>query len=65
MGQQNEVFNGSPANFEPKDTLEFLIADYGHKIGYLTNHFGRVWQRFNFFITLESGLSAALWARIR
>ncbi len=38
----------------------FLTKDYELKINYLTAHLGRMWQRFNFFIALESALSAAL-----
>lgn len=40
--------------------IGFLKEDYGLKINYLTAHLTRMWQRFNFFIALESGLSAAL-----
>lgn len=38
---------------EPDD---FLLKDYEHKIGYLTEHLGRMWTRFNFFISIESAL---------
>lgn len=40
--------------------LQFLQKDYELKINYLTNHFSRIWTRFNFFIALESALSVAL-----
>ena len=35
---------------------DFLIKDYELKINYLTNQFQRMWTRFNFFLTIESGL---------
>ena len=41
--------------------LVFLQKDYELRINYLSAHLGRIWQRFNFFIVLESGLSTALW----
>jgi hypothetical protein len=40
--------------------LKFLQKDYELKINYLTDHFSRMWTRFNFFIALESALSVAL-----
>ncbi|GEM_PF-817896 len=61
MANTQVTFTAISQEDKEKAVLEFLKADYGHKIGYLTNHFGRVWQRFNFFITLESGFSAAMW----
>ena len=38
----------------PKD---FLIKDYELKVGYLTQHFGRMWTRFNYFVGIESALA--------
>jgi hypothetical protein len=35
---------------------EFVVEDYRLRIDYLNAHFGRMWTRFNFFLTLESGL---------
>ena len=35
---------------------DFLLEDYKQKIGYLTQHFGRMWTRFNFFVSLETAL---------
>ena len=35
---------------------EFLLKDYELKITYLTDHFQRMWTRFNFFVTIESAL---------
>ncbi|MFZ3167957.1 MAG: hypothetical protein WA130_10115 [Candidatus Methanoperedens sp.] len=46
---------------DPKDPIiEFLKKDYELKTNYLTAHLTRMWQRFNFFIALESALSVAL-----
>jgi hypothetical protein len=42
------------------DKLGFLIRDYELKINYLTNQYTRMWTRFNFFLVVETGLSAAL-----
>ena len=41
--------------------LAFVQKDYELKMNYLSAHFSRMWTRFNFFLVLESGLSAALW----
>ena len=41
--------------------LQFLEKDYDLKVRYLSDQFSRMWTRFNFFLVLESGLSAALW----
>ena len=38
------------------DPKEFLLEDYKQKISYLVAHLGRMWTRFNFFITLEAAL---------
>ncbi|HKU76266.1 MAG TPA: hypothetical protein VJR02_20315 [Pyrinomonadaceae bacterium] len=38
------------------DLKEFLLADYQLKARYLTDHFSRMWTRFNFFLTIESAL---------
>ena len=35
---------------------DFLLEDYKQKISYLTAHQGRMWTRFNFFVTIESAL---------
>lgn len=34
----------------------FLVNDYELKIGYLTQHFSRMWTRFNYFVGIESAL---------
>ena len=43
------------------DDKEFYLKDYELKIQYLNSHFNRMWQRFNFFLVVEMGLSAAIW----
>ena len=35
---------------------DFLLRDYELKVRYLTDHFQRMWTRFNFFVTIESAL---------
>lgn len=35
---------------------DFLLKDYELKARYLTDHFSRMWVRFNFFLTIESAL---------
>lgn len=35
---------------------EYLIKDYELKIGYLTDHFSRMWTRFNFFLVTETAI---------
>jgi hypothetical protein len=47
------------------DKWPFLEKDYERKVRYLSDHFSRMWTRFNFFLVLESGLSAALWLWFR
>jgi hypothetical protein len=42
------------------DVEAFLSRDYEIKVRYYSDHMGRVWTRFNFFITLQSGLLAGL-----
>jgi hypothetical protein len=35
---------------------DFLLKDYELKVRYLSDHFQRMWTRFNFFVTIESAL---------
>jgi hypothetical protein len=42
------------------DVESFLNGDYQLKVRYLTDHLQRTWTRFNFFITIESGLVTGL-----
>jgi hypothetical protein len=37
----------------PKD---FLVRDYELKVGYLTEQLGRMWMRFNYFLSIETAL---------
>lgn len=39
--------------------LNFLIGDYQSKVQYLKDHFTRIWNRFNYFLTLQSALFGA------
>ncbi len=35
---------------------DFLAKDYELKISYLTDHFSRMWTRFNFFVGIQTAL---------
>ena len=39
--------------------LDFLKEDYWQKIQYLKDHFTRLWNRFNYFLTVQSALFGA------
>lgn len=39
--------------------LDFLIQDYWQKVQYLKDHFTRLWNRFNYFLTVQSALFGA------
>jgi hypothetical protein len=39
--------------------LDFLIEDYWQKVQYLKDHFTRLWNRFNYFLTIQSALFGA------
>jgi hypothetical protein len=43
----------------------FLAKDYELKVRYLSDHFTRMWNRFNYFLVLESALFAAFIAFFR
>ena len=45
--------NDTTTGLPPK---EFLVKDYELKVRYLTDHFGRMWTRFNYFVSIESAL---------
>ena len=45
--------NEAATALPPKDVL---IKDYELKVRYLTDHFGRMWTRFNYFVGIESAL---------
>src|SRR3712207_1805551 len=40
------------------ETRDFLLEDYKVKVQYLSDHLSRMWTRFNFLLTLNSGLFA-------
>ena len=35
---------------------DFALKDYELKVTYLTNHFQRMWTRFNYFVVIEAAL---------
>lgn len=39
--------------------LDFLTQDYWQKVQYLKDHFTRLWNRFNYFLTIQSALFGA------
>lgn len=39
--------------------LDFLTEDYWQKVQYLKDHFTRLWNRFNYFLTIQSALFGA------
>jgi len=41
------------------EQLNFLINDYWQKVQYLKDHFARLWNRFNYFLTIQSALFGA------
>ena len=45
-------------NTEDSRLRDFLLEDYRLKVQYLTDHFSRMWTRFNFFLTINSALFA-------
>jgi hypothetical protein len=36
--------------------IDYLKEDYKLKVDYVTNHFSRMWTRFNFFLSIELAL---------
>lgn len=34
--------------------IQYLFKDYELKINYINNHFTRMWNRFNYFLVLET-----------
>ena len=55
----NEYGPQSDAKAKAKATLDFLQQDYYQKIQYLKDHFTRLWNRFNYFLTVQSALFGA------
>ena len=48
--------NTTDSNKLQKDVL---LRDYEMKVNYLKDHLGRMWIRFNIFLTLQTGLAGA------
>jgi hypothetical protein len=48
----------SPTTFDDtrKRFSDFALKDYELKVAYLTNHFQRMWTRFNYFVVIEAAL---------
>ncbi len=46
-------------NYIEMATRDFLIKDYSEKVQYLKDHFTRLWNRFNYFLTVQSALFGA------
>src|SRR5215471_12759694 len=48
----------STERFDDKERRfsDFAQKDYELKVQYLTNHFQRMWTRFNFFVLIEAAL---------
>src|SRR5262249_27158936 len=42
---------------EVRRVNDFLVKDYELKVRYLTDHFSRMWTRFNYFVGIESALA--------
>jgi hypothetical protein len=42
------------------DQGPFLVQDYQLKVRYVSDHFQRMWTRFNFFLTIEGAVLGAL-----
>lgn len=47
----NEFFDDTKKRFS-----DFVQKDYELKVAYLTNHFQRMWTRFNYFVVIEAAL---------
>jgi hypothetical protein len=41
---------------EQMAAYDFAIKDYELKIRYLTDHFGRMWPRFNYFVVVQTAI---------
>lgn len=54
-----ESASESDAKAQAIATLTFLQQDYWQKIQYLKDHFTRLWNRFNYFLTVQSALFGA------
>jgi hypothetical protein len=45
---------------DQKQRTDFLLKDYEIKVRYLSDHFQRMWTRFNFFVVIEAALIALI-----
>lgn len=52
MSSDSEIFDDPKKRFG-----DFALRDYEMKVTYLTNHFQRMWTRFNYFVGIESALA--------
>lgn len=51
MNTHAELFDETKKRFS-----DFVQKDYELKVAYLTNHFQRMWTRFNYFVVIEAAL---------
>jgi hypothetical protein len=51
MISTTELFDETQKRFS-----DFVQKDYELKVAYLTNHFQRMWTRFNYFVVIEAAL---------
>lgn len=51
MISYTEMFDDTKKRFS-----DFAQKDYELKVAYLTNHFQRMWTRFNYFVVIEAAL---------
>jgi hypothetical protein len=51
MNPPSDLFDDRKKRFS-----DFAQKDYELKIQYLTNHFQRMWTRFNYFVVIEAAL---------
>jgi len=50
------VVSPSDVSNDNKAHTDFLVKDYELKIRYLSDHFTRMWNRFNYFVAIESAI---------
>jgi hypothetical protein len=59
-GRRGSVTERDPEQQEDKYLADFLLKDYEIKVRYLSDHFQRMWTRFNFFVVIEVALIALI-----
>jgi hypothetical protein len=59
LKEKTEITQHHSQNTNIMSAEDFAIKDYELKIRYLTDHLGRMWTRFNIFLTLQTGLAGA------